>query len=582
MRRFLSLILFVALCALTSGAQQAGTLPSGGGTASQAVAPNQNVIYASPNCGTQTNCFPVKDNGFQDTTCNWANTSSTVNCTDGPFTAAMVGERIAGYATCSTDAAAYANTLGSQSGTIISSYVSTTQIIASNPATGTQASAGCIYVASMDDAGFTAVEAAADASPTCPAINLPAGIMGTKEPHFTSLPAACEKEGRVTGIANAAPMFEVDGQGSGVSMLWWPPDFDLAACTVNTSVCMNIRFTRFHGWGITGGGLPTTSVTNKAIVSMFPGNALGFLDNWSCINFGLLNPTSQLVGLNPTSYEIIATNTVLDGCGDISVGDPSGTLTAGTLFALNSSFQDSSYITMQLVNFNSMGRNYFGLDATQQNNTAVFYGGNISLAPLDFVDNNGAPAGNRWCWWTKAASETFISNGATCNIGAGIAATFWASPTIKLQNTSITGLISTDQTTAKFFDYGNNTLTDGLSGPWNVFGSASITGTTQTTANVALTSGWGTSPSVSAASGNSQRESFTITVGTTPSANPVATVTFPTPFLATPICSVKDSGGTNPFLNATMGTVTTTTAAVDVVGTPTGADTITFVLSCSN
>ena len=137
-----------------------------------------------------------------------------------------------------------------------------------------------------------------------------------------------------------------------------------------------------------------------------------------------------------------------------------------------------------------------------------------------------------------------------------------------------------------YFDLGGNSLTlasgaTSYSGSSGMFGSASVTGTTQTAANVTLTSGWSTS-TVDTPSGNSQREQFTISVAGTPSAGPSLTVNFPTSFLVAPICTAQDIGGTNPSLSESMGTVLAGSAIIDFTGTPTAGDTITTVLTCSN
>src|SRR5207245_1622808 len=86
----------------------------------------------------------------------------------------------------------------------------------------------------------------------------------------------------------------------------------------------------------------------------------------------------------------------------------------------------------------------------------------------------------------------------------------------------------------------------------NVFGSCSITGTVQTAANITPTSGFGTGCAtagqcISAVTGTSNLEQFTVTYGTTPSSPQVITIVFPTPFLVAPLCSMVDVGGTNAF-----------------------------------
>lgn len=123
-----------------------------------------------------------------------------------------------------------------------------------------------------------------------------------------------------------------------------------------------------------------------------------------------------------------------------------------------------------------------------------------------------------------------------------------------------------------------------------VFGSASITGITQTPANWSTPAGsgagqWGSSPSVATCSGDSRNQQCTITVGSgTVGANPVLTVTQPTAFVIPPTCDARMLGGTATNSNFTTGTVTTTSAAFTWgSGTPPAASsTIILKVSCSN
>lgn len=120
----------------------------------------------------------------------------------------------------------------------------------------------------------------------------------------------------------------------------------------------------------------------------------------------------------------------------------------------------------------------------------------------------------------------------------------------------------------------------------SIFGDASITGTVAVSGNWALSAGWGTGPTVTAVSGNSKRTRYTVTVGTTPAANPTITHTFATAFLTgtVPVCSIKQDGGTqaavaNPF---TVGTPTATSVVYTYTATPTAGLTLILEEDCSN
>ncbi len=92
---------------------------------------------------------------------------------------------------------------------------------------------------------------------------------------------------------------------------------------------------------------------------------------------------------------------------------------------------------------------------------------------------------------------------------------------------------------------------------------------------IVLTSGWGTSPSVSAAGGFDQNVAFSVTAGTTPGANPVITVTFKdgtwtsAPFF---LCSRNDTVTPTPATFYPTWTTTATTLTITMQGTPTAAN----------
>ena len=55
--------------------------------------PNTNMVYAAPSCGSQTNCYPIKDDGqVVWESANWSAGSPNVNCPACTFTSADVGK----------------------------------------------------------------------------------------------------------------------------------------------------------------------------------------------------------------------------------------------------------------------------------------------------------------------------------------------------------------------------------------------------------------------------------------------------------------------------------------------------------
>jgi hypothetical protein len=120
-------------------------------------------------------------------------------------------------------------------------------------------------------------------------------------------------------------------------------------------------------------------------------------------------------------------------------------------------------------------------------------------------------------------------------------------------------------------------------------------GTSQTARNIALGNGWGsgcgTAPTISAVSGYSQTEQFTITSGSsgcTYAAGPTVTISFPNPFQTTPVCSldvhaITGSGGAIIFNNTTPSTTAPVFTAYTITGiafTPAASETYTVVLRC--
>jgi hypothetical protein len=142
---------------------------------------------------------------------------------------------------------------------------------------------------------------------------------------------------------------------------------------------------------------------------------------------------------------------------------------------------------------------------------------------------------------------------------------------------------------AQAFDLGGpNTVSGGagiLTGAGALFGSASITGTAQTAANITPSTGWGTAGTagagVSAVSGDSHAEYFTVTAAGTPTANPTIAIVLPTPFWQAPHCTASQIGGTGIFSDVTQSTLPTSTGlTLTWQGTPTAAQTYLFSVSC--
>ena len=573
----------------TSGQVQYNNAGAFGGISQNAFDSTRNVIQLSPNCvAGETNCFQVKDDGFMATDCSVTSGSAVVTCTGSRFTAAMADglHHIAVFKTCSTDAGLgnYVTELGA-TGATISTFTSGTSVTASANATGTVTNTACMVVASLDDTPISAADAAAQASPTCPLIELPAGIMGTKEPHFFTLPASCSIDGRVTGESAYAPMFVIEGQGGGVSTLWWTPDFDFAACTHGSGLhaCMMDDFTLFRNWGITGGGLPSFTGTVYLISNDIGGHVTSYLDGFQCVNIGpnSASPTSQIGHF--IGNDVLYTNeTLFDGCGAAAIYDNA------KLITWRSAFQDSGQAEIHIGGFSkltSLGGNFFYGASGMGSFKNLIEGGVVTTAPGDDFKTNFGPATLR-CWQsTSNSGQSFYMNGAFCDAGQGIVVQNTGA-TITLRDsqlTSTTPLIVSSGAPV-IADYGNNTLGGAPSGTFTVTRSESILGA-QAATNITPSTGWGTTGAagngVSAASGTSLSERFTITAAGTPTANPTVAITFPVAFWAAPQCTAQQIGGTGAIQALTTGaTESTTGVTLTWHGTAVAASTYIIQVNC--
>lgn len=140
-----------------------------------------------------------------------------------------------------------------------------------------------------------------------------------------------------------------------------------------------------------------------------------------------------------------------------------------------------------------------------------------------------------------------------------------------------------------FDDCGNFAAggTGPLTNTGGLFGSCSATGTLQTASNITPSTGWGTSGAagngVSAVSGDSHAEYFTVTAAGTPTANPKIAIVFPTSFWQAAHCQANEisSTGTNGFSDTIQSTLPTATGVtLTWEGTPVSGSTYTFVLMC--
>lgn len=153
-------------------------------------------------------------------------------------------------------------------------------------------------------------------------------------------------------------------------------------------------------------------------------------------------------------------------------------------------------------------------------------------------------------------------------------------------NANGTGNTINNPAGATFVDNCGNTLSGGAgyAGGGSLFGSCSITGTLQTAGNFADGAGLGTS-TFGTVTGDSRHGQVTVTFAGALTTTPQFTMTFPTPFLVAPTCTLQDVGGNNAFpTSISNGAISTTSAVFNLTFAvaPTAGNTDTFVWNCSN
>lgn len=161
---------------------------------------------------------------------------------------------------------------------------------------------------------------------------------------------------------------------------------------------------------------------------------------------------------------------------------------------------------------------------------------------------------------------------------------------LTMSNVALTGatasITSTTGNPATIVDLGGNSvaIAPSLIAGTTVQQSQSILGA-QIATNITPSTGWGTTGAagngVSAASGTSQSERFTITAAGTPTANPTVAITFPQAFWVAPQCTAQQIGGTGAIQALTTdGTESTTAVTLTWHGTPAAASTYTIQVNC--
>ena len=177
---------------------------------------------------------------------------------------------------------------------------------------------------------------------------------------------------------------------------------------------------------------------------------------------------------------------------------------------------------------------------------------------------------------------------------SGHVATYDGSVNTQDSGTALSSLVSgtsgTSNTIPKYTSasaIGNSSITDngtnvGLTEQVVLKRISVANGTTQSSGNFSLSSGWGTSPSVGSIVGTDQAMSFVVTAGTgTPSAGSTVTITFADgSWTNAPICIEKNEASSSQLLTLKNTTTATTLTITESSPAPTASATYTINVIC--
>jgi hypothetical protein len=457
-------------------------------------------------------------------------------------------------------------------------------------ASATDTSTAVIVYGKDQTAGINAAFAAAVNTQGCPAILYPQGIILFRAQIWGVLPNSATNACSGNGIHNLSQVATVNGGGpvieglGALATIFTPlPDLNFSSCALNSTFCI---------------GGASQNMTYKSFSIMGFGQSMHFsgLQNalFSCASCsmrdmilnGWMNNVANSAGISTGSGFATIENVQAIGWG----GTAGGILVSGDENVIaNSSFglaagpaivisEGGNVQTTNVWVYNQNPTNATQIDAScgyWQSTNDRFFGANaVGTSPSDDIKiENGC----------TATLVNFNDPGGGANDN-GIEVV--AGGILKLSGYNSTGTAKNKGLTVAgtFFDLCGNTpnygsATNSITGSY--FGSCSTTGTAQTAANITPTSGFGTGCAtagqcISAVSGGTAGEQFTVTYGTTPSSPQVLTIVFPVAFPTgtTPLCRMTDIGGTNAVPTSIVTTTCTPTgASFTITNTPVGGST---------
>ena len=618
---------------INGSSASARTNGSGGGSGVGAGAAPIMGFYLGSSCpvADTSQCYYSPSNTQQAVDCSWTTANTTITCGSSHFTAADIGKRVFGYATCNafsslinTNATSLALTTSAQ--LTIATQAGTTATFSGAAGASFIASGNthCLIWGNPDDAGAALMDTAAQAASFCPLMHFAAAYYMFTDPHFYTQPTACGNAGTVyqgsTGNIFYAGGYGLEGRGRGETVIYVTPGFpENSNCThglASTSCFVQPLEGEWRDFQISGGlNSQATNVVTSGGTTLIEFDGPGAVHNFNCLNWGAGNGT--VIGWKFENWEqaVEVDNSGCGGTGVVATG-PGGSgftgfrvrvenspialsiIQPGTNTCYDCGFYESQFgpastgivqntagATLQL--YNGSIQNPSALASAVGYLSATTGGGEFDADHTRFVGS-----GTGWTGISCTAGclnilyRTIFAAGGTNN--SSIVCTAACTNIINASSLAASGTghtYSDGSASSILADMGSNTLTNGGAGnsvTGKIYGSASISFSTLATGNVSITT-CGTS-TAGTFSGSSLKGQFTITFAGTPGTTCTATVTFPTVFLQAPICTWYDVGGTNVVATSIVnGAVSATSTAVTISGpTFTNGNTEILQYACSN
>lgn len=404
------------------------------------------------------------------------------------------------------------------------------------------------------------------------------------------------------GAGTGANRSGYGAQGGGINATYIvpTPNFSTASAVNSTCFLYTPNGANFHDFTIFGGG---NSAPGSAYLTLI-GAQVTCADNAIIQDMGFLawgaNGTNGLgVGLQLAGGEIMARRVDSDMFGQIACKCTTGSQIYTPIELVECTFWDNAYINLYISGAQQV--NSYGCNMGNANSSGNGQGVAIVAAGVwyDFGSYIGVgttltyPNGGVLVGFSVINGTNLSSTGTAVMFGTNVRCPLSSGGHVVYVNTgsfaTIAGCNLATTSPSAFLIGNSGTLTDGggntfsngsatlYTGAGLLNGALSITGTAQVSTHVALAN-FGSNPTVTAVSGNTRVQQFTITVGTTPTGTPSIVVTFPTPFLVAPIANLIQVGGNNalPSTAATFTptTITATSATFTYDGTLTGGDTL--------